>query len=115
WSAVVPPALWAAVLAYRRQVSGQADAEPEEGVVSTGVVPIAQLPHGADALHRLALLWFVVSFGLITYSVTKYYHYLVPCLPPLAIVIGIWLHRLMPTPARDLQTADARASEQSGD
>jgi hypothetical protein len=92
------------VLAYRRQVNGHADDQPDEGVVSTGAAPIS---YGADALHRLALLWFVVSFGLITYSVTKYYHYLVPCLPPLAIVIGIWLHRLMPTPARDLQASEA--------
>ncbi|PRP96459.1 glycosyltransferase family 39 protein [Enhygromyxa salina] len=103
WSAVVPPALWAAVLAYRRRAQ---QAEPS-AVAKSGPPPTL----GADSLHRLALLWFLVSFGLITYSVTKYYHYLVPCLPPLAIVIGIWLHRLMPTPARDRQTGEASAPE----
>jgi 4-amino-4-deoxy-L-arabinose transferase-like glycosyltransferase len=76
WSAVVVPALWAAVMAYRKRAGSPGN-------------PIGQLDAGdrpldrAGSLHRLALLWFVISFGLITYSVTKYYHYLVPCLPPL--------------------------------
>ncbi|WP_106392347.1 hypothetical protein [Enhygromyxa salina] len=102
WSAVVPPALWAAVLAYRHQRGGDpaqllgeaADTDAERG----------------RSLHRLALLWFVVSFGLITYSVTKYYHYLAPCLPPLAILVGVWLHGLMPTPVRER----AHERDQSG-
>jgi 4-amino-4-deoxy-L-arabinose transferase-like glycosyltransferase len=100
WSAVVPPALWAAVLAYRRRGPERAAEVDPQG--QHGELDAANRPSDpAGALHRLALLWFVVSFGLITYSVTKYYHYLVPCLPPLAIVIGIWLHGLMPAPARD--------------
>jgi 4-amino-4-deoxy-L-arabinose transferase-like glycosyltransferase len=85
WSAVVPPAMWAGVLAYRKRTSTQA--------LDAGGQPL----DAAASLHRLALLWFVVSFALITYSVTKYYHYLVPCLPPLAMVIGIWLHQLLPS------------------
>ncbi len=90
WSAVVPPALWAAVTAYRKRGGERV------GALDAGSRPLDP----AGSMHRLALLWFVISFGLITYSVTKYYHYLVPCLPPLAILIGIWLHSLLPSPDR---------------
>ena len=38
----------------------------------------------------------IFDFGIIA-SVTKYYHYLVPVLPPLAIVIGVWLHPKLAT------------------
>lgn len=92
WSAVVPPALWAAVMAYRKRGA----LHVQQGV--TGQLDAGDRPcDRAGSIHRLALLWFVISFGLITYSVTKYYHYLVPCLPPLAIVIGLWLHALLPS------------------
>lgn len=90
WSAVVPPALWAAVRAYRNR-----SVEHSNGcaLLDAGDRPLDR----AGSIHRLALLWFVISFGLITYSVTKYYHYLVPCLPPLGILVGIWLHSLLPS------------------
>jgi 4-amino-4-deoxy-L-arabinose transferase-like glycosyltransferase len=97
WSAVVPPALWAAVMAYRRRGSVSALSGAHPGPHSVGPLDAGDRPcDRAGSMHRLALLWFVISFGLITYSVTKYYHYLVPCLPPLAIVIGLWLHSLLP-------------------
>lgn len=101
WAAVVPPALWAAMRAFRRPAD---DGDPRESIAkdaSDGPLD------AAGELHRLGLLWFVVSFGLITYSVTKYYHYLVPCLPPLAIVIGVWMHRLVEArEAREAKTPE---------
>lgn len=90
WSAVVAPALWAAFAAFRRRAPTQTEQALEGIELDASDRPADP----AGELHRLALLWFVISFGLITYSVTKYYHYLAPCLPPLAIVIGLWLHRL---------------------
>jgi hypothetical protein len=90
WSAVVPPALWAAFAAFRRPARADDESSSEGPELDASDRPSD--PTGE--LHRLALLWFVISFGLITYSVTKYYHYLVPCLPPLAIVVGVWLHEI---------------------
>ncbi len=88
WSAVVPPALWAAFAAFRKGT-------PANTAIETAELDASDRPNDPSGeLGRLALLWFVVSFGLITYSVTKYYHYLVPCLPPLAMIVGAWLHRL---------------------
>ncbi|EDM79832.1 dolichyl-phosphate-mannose-protein mannosyltransferase family protein [Plesiocystis pacifica SIR-1] len=104
WSAVVPPALWAAMRAFRRR-----ELEPGDGELA---VDASGRPlDSARELHRLATLWFIVSFGLITYSVTKYYHYLVPCLPPLAALVGLWLHQLLPPPKpakEDGQAEEAR-------
>jgi len=68
WVAALPAALWRAL---RSDEDGDDD-------------PQAQL-------RRFALLWLVVSLLLLTYSVTKYYHYLLPTLPPMAVLIGLWL------------------------
>jgi len=100
WSAVVVPAIWGAVAAFRKRA-------PEPEATDEGGSRLSSLdasgrpldPHGE--LQRLALLWLIASFALITFSVTKYYHYLVPVLPPLAIVIGVWLHGLLPRRAED--------------
>ena len=113
WSAVVPPALWAAFVAFRRQLpvtAGAGDA-PNGDPVTLAELDASDRPSDpAGELHRLALLWFVISFGLITYSVTKYYHYLVPCLPPLAIVVGLWLDGL----GSGLSTQPTRSSSPDG-
>jgi hypothetical protein len=38
-------------------------------------------------------VWAVVTLGVLSYSVTKYYHYLIPLLPPAAGLVGVWLDR----------------------
>jgi hypothetical protein len=38
-------------------------------------------------------LWFAVFFALFTLSATKFHHYILPALPPLAIMAGVWLDR----------------------
>ncbi len=68
WVAALPAALWRAL---RSEDDGDDD-------------PRAKL-------QRFALLWLAISLLLLTYSVTKYYHYLLPALPPIAVLIGLWL------------------------
>jgi len=46
-----------------------------------------------SALLQFATIWFAVSLFVVTYSTTKYYHYLVPCLPPAAVLVGMGLDR----------------------
>lgn len=87
WVAAVPIALWQAAKAFRARASEMTP---------------------ALEMTRLALLWFVVTFALISYSVTKYYHYLLPCLPPLGVVVAIWLDRLRPAQAKQLAGSRAR-------
>lgn len=82
WSAAVPAALWAAA----RWLRGGESLQPDE----VG----ASVETRAVGLRRFVLLWAVVTLALLTYSVTKYYHYLLPVLPPLAVVVGLWLAEL---------------------
>jgi hypothetical protein len=72
WSALVPFAIVDGVQSYARR-------SDDRGV----------------ALQRFALLWFALSMFAIGFSTTKYYHYLLPCLPPLALLTGLWLDRAM--------------------
>jgi 4-amino-4-deoxy-L-arabinose transferase-like glycosyltransferase len=78
WSAVVPFAAAAGVGSFLR-------AREERGV----------------ELMRMAMVWLGVSLFAISYSTTKYYHYLVPCLPPAALCIGLWLDRELEQRRRD--------------
>jgi 4-amino-4-deoxy-L-arabinose transferase-like glycosyltransferase len=48
----------------------------------------------ADGAALVAVLWFVVSWALIGSSATKFHHYMFPMLPPLAILMGIFIDRL---------------------
>jgi 4-amino-4-deoxy-L-arabinose transferase-like glycosyltransferase len=77
WAAGLPLALWYGIRSFRPG----GDREPKR--------------QSAVDLHRFAMLWFVLSLWLITYAVTKYYHYLLPALPPLAVLTGLWLDRLL--------------------
>lgn len=115
WSAVIPLALAAAFgsFAKGREPSSEVEAEAEEQASDVDVAaeatarPVDAEGPGAPAfvdhalartpadvrrtLHGFALLWLAVSLFAIGYSVTKYYHYLLPCLAPLALLVGLWL------------------------
>ncbi len=80
------------------QAGSKADAPDaaasEDGEARAGFTDHALARSPADVrrtLHRFALLWLAVSLFAIGYSVTKYYHYLLPCLPPLALLVGLWI------------------------
>jgi len=45
-------------------------------------------------LSALALLWGTFAFALFASSATKFHHYIFPALPPLAILIGLFVDRL---------------------
>ncbi|MCH9688771.1 MAG: hypothetical protein K0V04_45485 [Deltaproteobacteria bacterium] len=81
----------------RAAAEGPSDAAARDGAATGSDAPfedyaIARTPEQRRrALHQFALLWFAVSLFAIGYSVTKYYHYLLPCLPPLALLIGLWI------------------------
>lgn len=106
WSAVAVPAIWASVAAFRRPARPTTSAPAPSEPGSAATLDASGRPlDGAGELQRLALLWLITSFALITLSVTKYYHYLVPVLPPLAIVIGVWLHGLLPRRSGEAELA----------
>jgi len=59
------------------------------------------------ATSRFMLLWLLAALFTLSFSATKYYHYLVPCLPPLAAVMGIWLDRVLAGKSRTSPAANA--------
>lgn len=89
WSAVIPMVLGSAFAAFRRDAA--AEPEPDSSVDKTTLAATAD--EQRRVLHLFALLWLAVSLFAIGYSVTKYYHYLLPCLPPLALLTGLWIER----------------------
>ncbi|RMG93660.1 MAG: hypothetical protein D6705_17905 [Deltaproteobacteria bacterium] len=75
WSAFVPVAFGlAAGWVLRRHGAG-----------------VAEAPTPRHVFVRVCVLWTFVSLWAISTSVTKYYHYLVPVLPPAAILTAIFL------------------------
>jgi 4-amino-4-deoxy-L-arabinose transferase-like glycosyltransferase len=47
-----------------------------------------------QAIYWLGAIWFVSAYGVVSYSMTKFHHYILPALPGLAIVIGCFLDEL---------------------
>ncbi|MEZ4449378.1 MAG: hypothetical protein R3B09_07860 [Nannocystaceae bacterium] len=72
----------------QRAVAGPSSASLSASAIAHD--PAMIVPPWAE-LRRFALLWLAVSLLLLTYSVTKYYHYLLPALPPMAALLGPWL------------------------
>jgi 4-amino-4-deoxy-L-arabinose transferase-like glycosyltransferase len=112
WVAVLPLALGAAFGAFsrRRGEATEAAASPDaatgdvdaDATTKREASELAEPPFEDHSLartpeeirrtlHEFALLWLAVSLFAIGYSVTKYYHYLLPCLAPLAVLVGLWL------------------------
>ncbi|MBZ5707988.1 hypothetical protein [Nannocystis pusilla] len=129
WSAALPAALWAA--ARRLRPEDPAGHVPSDMLSPTGphrpapsaspstiatmdvdlADPAPTAPHPASSsseVWRFALLWFCATLALLTTSVTKYYHYLLPALPPFALLLGLWLSEPAP-PVRDRKLAWAAA------
>jgi 4-amino-4-deoxy-L-arabinose transferase-like glycosyltransferase len=84
------------------------------GLPWSGLVPVAAIfgvrsfarpstDTGVE-LTRFATLWLAVSLFAISYSTTKYYHYILPCLPPAALVVALWLDRAAEARDRTLVT-----------
>ena len=47
-----------------------------------------------DHVGLLAVLWFTMNFALIGSSATKFHHYVLPMLPGLALLMGLFIDRL---------------------
>jgi len=83
WIALAPAALGWAVLKQRAPAAGVAPGVP------------------ADALDRrqqliwLGAIWFVASYALVSLSMTKFHHYVLPAIPGLAVVVGCFLDDLV--------------------
>ena len=48
-----------------------------------------------QAVYWLGAIWFVAGYALVSLSMTKFHHYVLPAIPGLAIVIGCFLDDLL--------------------
>ncbi|MDX2020024.1 MAG: glycosyltransferase family 39 protein [Deltaproteobacteria bacterium] len=55
---------------------------------SPETTPVAQRRQG---VYLLGAIWFVAAYGVVSLSMTKFHHYVLPALPGLAIVVGCFL------------------------
>ena len=79
WAVFVPVALISAVRFTRSEP--QSPGQPPRDL-------------GTEQLRLLALLWFVLSFALFTGSSTRFHHYILPGVPALGMVVGLYLNDL---------------------
>jgi 4-amino-4-deoxy-L-arabinose transferase-like glycosyltransferase len=61
---------------------------PWTGIVAVGLLAAFRK---RSRLAQFCLAWIVVDFFIITLVRTKFHHYLLPIVPPLAILGGLWL------------------------
>jgi 4-amino-4-deoxy-L-arabinose transferase-like glycosyltransferase len=80
WVALAPAALGWAVMRGRREL-GSSPTPPEE-VRRQGII-------------WLGAIWFVSSYAVVSMSMTKFHHYVLPAIPGLAIVVGCFLDDLV--------------------
>jgi 4-amino-4-deoxy-L-arabinose transferase-like glycosyltransferase len=90
WSALVPLSLGSAL-----RVFGVRASVDDEGEAPSRRDRLDRADRGRDAVLRFAVLWFVLSLLVISLSTTKYYHYLMPSFPPLALILGLWIDRVL--------------------
>src|SRR4029078_384731 len=89
WIAVVPAALGWAVLRGGRSAGAAAPVDPTEGA-----------PEGPAEVRRkgiilLGAIWFVGAYAMVSLSMTKFHHYVLPAIPGIAIVVGCFLDDLI--------------------
>ncbi|HEY4186923.1 MAG TPA: glycosyltransferase family 39 protein [Polyangia bacterium] len=65
---------------------------PWIGIAPAALVTAAMRPlrdAGRQALYWFGAIWFVAAYTLVSLSVTKFHHYILPAIPGLAIVVGV--------------------------
>ena len=82
WVALAPGALAWAVMRRRRSATPTVEETRAQGIFWLGAI------------------WFVSAYALVSMSMTKFHHYVLPAVPGLAICIGCFLDDLLARPAR---------------
>jgi 4-amino-4-deoxy-L-arabinose transferase-like glycosyltransferase len=89
WIAIAPAAVGAAVMRRVRAAAAGAVEARKQGMFWFGAI------------------WFVAAYGLVSMSVTKFHHYILPAIPGLAIAMGCFLDDLLAR--RDVRTGAVAA------
>jgi len=82
WIAVAPAALGWAVLRGGRSATAAAAPDDQAEARRKGII-------------LLGAIWFVAGYAMVSLSMTKFHHYVLPAIPGMAIVIGCFLDDLI--------------------
>jgi 4-amino-4-deoxy-L-arabinose transferase-like glycosyltransferase len=96
WVAVAPAALAWAVMRVGRGAPAVPEAPADGSAVDAAAIDTAARAAAAADVRRqgiiwLGAIWFVSAYALVSLSMTKFHHYVLPAVPGLAIVIGCFL------------------------
>lgn len=78
---------WVAVIPAALGLAGRASHEADETLER-------------KRLRLFVLLWVMLTFVLMTMSQTKFHHYILPAIPPIAVLVGYWFVRAAEDPDR---------------
>ncbi len=73
------------------------------GAAAPAPEPAGAVPPATDRRQEifwLGAIWFVSAYAVVSLSITKFHHYILPALPGLALVIGCFLDDLLSLPDR---------------
>jgi 4-amino-4-deoxy-L-arabinose transferase-like glycosyltransferase len=90
WIAVAPAALGWAVMRGRPGGAGDAAASSPSSPSSQSSADVRR-----QGIIWLGAIWFVTAYGIVSMSMTKFHHYVLPAIPGLAIVVGCFLDDLV--------------------
>lgn len=72
---------------------------PWSGLAAAGLVWWTRRsePEGSRASDALLLMgmWFVTTFGMFSITLTKFHHYILPAVPPIAMLTGVVMDRML--------------------
>lgn len=64
--------------------------------------PRSEEKTGRERAYFFVIIWFIAATTLFTLTLTKYHHYILPALPPAAMLIAIYLDELLEGKTRGL-------------
>jgi 4-amino-4-deoxy-L-arabinose transferase-like glycosyltransferase len=88
WIAIAPAALGAAV--WRRVMRGAAATAAGENGAAVAAADVRR-----QGIFWFGAIWFIAGYALVSLSVTKFHHYILPAIPGLAIAIGCFLDEIL--------------------
>ena len=91
WIVLAPAALaWAVTRRQRTRATG----------ATGGKTRTPEAEARAQGIFWLGAIWFVAAYAIVSLSMTKFHHYVLPAVPGLAICMGCFLDDLLLSPSR---------------
>ena len=106
--ALLPSALmWAVMRPFRSRSVVALDAADPTAAPAAASRPNAATPSRRQEIFWLGAIWFVSAYAVVSFSITKFHHYILPALPGLALVLACFLDDMLRAPRSRAASAAA--------